>query len=69
MGVQLLRLSRGLLGVEAVSFCEVCGRPIEDFADVCERHALSNEQLAELARRLQETMRLYYIEIWALREP
>lgn len=46
------------------SKCEVCGTPIEYPCDVCDKHALSNEQLAEMARRMQKARNAYLKEIW-----
>lgn len=49
-----------------MSRCEVCGIEIEDHCDVCEKHALTNEQLAELGRRVKAAMSSYYEEIWGV---
>lgn len=44
--------------------CSFCGAEIEDPADVCERHALTHEQAAEMMKRVQEAQLDYYLEIW-----
>lgn len=44
--------------------CELCDTEIEYPADVCERHALTSEQLAELGRRITAAQREYYLELW-----
>jgi biotin synthase-like enzyme len=46
------------------SRCQFCGAAIEPECDVCERHAMSYEQLAEMAGRVQDAMREYCLEIW-----
>ena len=44
--------------------CELCGVEIEDWCDVCDKHAMTNEQLGEMAWRVQKAMNDYRLEIW-----
>ena len=44
--------------------CHECGVEIELDADVCERHAMTHEQTAEMIRRMWSTAAEYKREIW-----